>query len=249
MEEEISTASIPPIPCKVKVVDVEVVPTANLPETKKLAAVELSPLIICKSFPLTFNSGKELLAGPRFKVLKLFLASFCKVILPAAAELRLDLPFQLKKETDGKRMLPLLDWFICKFWPALLLGNCRAPLASKYIKLAPLEEATVKGFAEPDPCTAKVEATVLVPMLKYLLVLSQKKLELFCASWPPLPANKMEPWVKVARVIFPEAKILFHLNEAEPKLYVASLSGPMSPWTWSLKLDGEVVPMPTLPFC
>ena len=48
-----------------------------------------------------------------------------------------------------------------------------------------------------------MEETVLVPMLKYLLVLFQKRLELFWFKTPPVPAKRILPGVKVARVALP----------------------------------------------
>src|SRR3989344_5099495 len=79
------------------------------------------------------------------------------------------------------------------------------PVGVTVSKLAPVDDVMDKGVMAPLPCTANVDATVLVPMLKYLLVLSQYRLELFWFIIPLAPANKIEPWVIVAIVTLPAA--------------------------------------------
>lgn len=67
------------------------------------------------------------------------------------------------------------------------------PFGVTVSKFVPLDDAMVNGFVAPDPCTASVDATVFVPMLKYLFELSQYKFELFCVSKPLAPMNGTEP--------------------------------------------------------
>ena len=74
------------------------------------------------------------------------------------------------------------------------------PLPRILNSCAPEDDATTNGFCVPaTQRTESVAIGVLVPTPKRLLVLSKKKLALFCDTSPPAPMNGTDPAVRPER--------------------------------------------------
>jgi hypothetical protein len=66
-------------------------------------------------------------------------------------------------------------------------------------RVAPVEEDTRKGLAPVTPSTERVAIGVEVPTPSLVLVLSKKKLALFCATSPPVVTKGTDPAVRPER--------------------------------------------------
>ena len=64
---------------------------------------------------------------------------------------------------------------------------------------APVDEATTNGLAPATPLTERVAIGEEEPIPRRVLVLSQKKLALFCDTRPLVPMNGIEPAVSPER--------------------------------------------------
>jgi hypothetical protein len=73
------------------------------------------------------------------------------------------------------------------------------PLASIMKSDAPEDDATANGLLVPAAFTESVATGVPVPIPRRVLVLSQKKLELFCERSPLVVTNGIDPAVSPER--------------------------------------------------
>lgn len=84
--------------------------------------------------------------------------------------------------------------------PGVVVPTPTFPFASTVNKLDPDEDATTNGLVEPfNPRTERVAIGVPVPTPRRVLVLSKKKLALFCDTRPLVPINGTDPVVRPER--------------------------------------------------
>lgn len=155
LEMPVSSTLVPPIN---PITDVEAAPNVGaLTLAVKLNSWLSSLPEMVKDFPALVDLRSKLVEPPEPKALN----------------------FQARAELNSKKSWlvtpsPKVNSVVGKVVPTPTY-----PAGLTVTRFVPVDEAMVKGFTAPEPWMASVEATVFVPMLKYLLLLSQKKLPLF----------------------------------------------------------------------